>query len=184
MMKKAWTIHLPNVNLEDVLQSTDGDSIAALPSSNASYDGLDIQPLAHVSTMTPAQQPSEGSPAEASNAEDYEFDESQDFDNTTDGMGFLVAEPNKAGYMGPQSGVAAVKFLQSLRLHTPISSTSTTSLDEPDTNLPVASTADIAKYMNDYFAIYHTAYPVLHEGTFRARVSGMCLDTISINYRC
>lgn len=133
-----------------------------------------MQPLAHASTLTQAPQPSEASPAEASNAEDYEFDESQDFDNTTDGMGFLVAEPGKAGYMGPQSGVAAVKFLQSLRLYSPLSNPSKTSLDEPDTSLPVASSSDIAKYMNDYFAIYHTAYPILHEGTFRARVSGAC----------
>jgi hypothetical protein len=173
MMKKAWALHLPNVNLEDALQNLDNDSTTALATSGVGLNEPDIQPLAHASTMTPAQQPSEASPVEASNVEDYEFDESQDFDNTTDGMGFLIAEPGKAGYMGPQSGVAAVKFLQSLRLYSPISSTSTTLLDEPDTNLPVASSADIAKYMNDYFAIYHTAYPILHEGTFRARVSGV-----------
>ncbi|XPS80987.1 hypothetical protein M3J09_012931 [Ascochyta lentis] len=175
-MKKAWARHLPNVDLEDALQSLDLYMSTNLNTSNTSRDGPDMQPLAHVSTMTPAAQPSEASPAEASNAEDYEFDESQDFDNTTDGMGFLVAEPGKAGYMGPQSGVAAVKFLQSLRFYSPISSTSTASLDEPDSNLPVALSADIAKYMNDYFTIYHTAYPILHEGTFRARVSGTCFS--------
>lgn len=173
-MKRAWALHLPNVDLEDALKSLDLHQNTVPGSSTVSRDGIDMQPLAHAATMTPAAQPSEASPAEASNAEDYEFDESQNFDNTTDGMGFLVAEPGKAGYMGPQSGVAAVKFLQSLRLYSPISSTSTTSLDEADTNLPVASSADIAKYMNDYFAIYHTAYPILHEGTFRARVSGPC----------
>lgn len=173
-MKKAWALHLPNVNLEDALQDLDKDPTAALAVSSSGHDGPDVQPLAHASIMTPAQQPSEASPAEASNAEDYEFDELQDFDNTTDGMGFLIAEPGKAGYMGPQSGVAAVKFLQSLRLYSPISSTSATSLDEPDMNLPVASSTAISRYMNDYFSIYHTAYPILHEGTFRARVSGMC----------
>ncbi|KAJ4355486.1 uncharacterized protein N0V89_003502 [Didymosphaeria variabile] len=119
------------------------------------------------------EQPSQTSPAEASNAEDYEFDESQDFDNTTDGMGFLVAKPGKAGYMGPQSGVAAVKFLQSLHLYGPFPDAGMTSLDSADMeSLPVASTADATQYMNDYFSIYHTAYPILHEGTFRARVSG------------
>lgn len=174
IMKKAWALHLPNVDLEDVLQNLENDSTTAPATSRAGCNEPDIQPLAHASTMTPAQQHSEASPTEASNVEDYEFDESQDFDNTTDGMGFLIAEPGKAGYMGPQSGVAAVKFLQSLHLYSPISGTSTTSLDELDTNLPVASSADIANYMNDYFAIYHTAYPILHEGTFRARVSGMC----------
>lgn len=174
MIKKAWALHLPHVDLEAALRNLDQDhSVVGEGGANVGHDGLDMQPLAHASTMSTATQPSEASPAEASNAEDYEFDESHDFDNSTDGMGFLVAEPGKAGYMGPQSGVAAVKFLQSLRLYSPISSNSATSLDELDTNLPVASTSDMAKYMNDYFSIYHTAYPILHEGTFRARVSGM-----------
>ncbi|OAL53735.1 hypothetical protein IQ07DRAFT_640775 [Pyrenochaeta sp. DS3sAY3a] len=169
MIKKAWSIHLPNVDLEDALKSLDEDHDSIPGTVNGV---IDVQPLAHASTISSATQPSQASPAEASNAEDYEFDESQDFDNTTDGMGFLVAEPGKAGYMGPQSGVAAVKFLQSLHLYPSLSSTSTTSLDEPDTDLPSASATDIARYMDDYFRIYHTAYPILHEGTFRARVSG------------
>jgi transcriptional regulatory protein GAL4 len=57
-------------------------------------------------------------------------------------------------------------------------------LDELDTNLPVASSADILKYMNDYFTIYHTAYPILHEGTFRARVSGMHKIYIPVSTIC
>lgn len=183
MIKRAWTLHLPHVDLESALRSLDQDQSTLTSGSTAPQDRIDMQPLAHASTMTTVTQPSEASPAEASNAEDYEFDESQDFDNSTDGMGFLVAEPGKAGYMGPQSGVAAVKFLQSLRLYSPISSTSTTSLDELDSNLPVASSADMAKYMNDYFSIYHTAYPILHEGTFRARVSGMCLSSFVLSAR-
>lgn len=173
MIKRAWALHLPHVDLEVALKNLDQDQGQLSDGTSVSHDGPDMQPLAHASTLNTTAQLSEASPAEASNAEDYEFDESQDFDNSTDGMGFLVAEPGKAGYMGPQSGVAAVKFLQSLRLYSPISSTSTASLDEPDTNLPVASSSDMAKYMNDYFSIYHTAYPILHEGTFRARVSGM-----------
>lgn len=174
MIKKAWALHLPHVDLETALRSLDqSHQNAALgEDANVSYDEVDMQPLAHASSLKTASQPIEASPAEASNAENYEFDESQNFDDSTDGMGFLVAEPGKAGYMGPQSGVAAVKFLQSLRLYSPISSKSTTSLDEPDTDLPTASSSDISKYMNDYFGIYHTAYPILHEGTFRARVSG------------
>lgn len=123
-------------------------------------------------TMGPSEQP-ESSPAEYSNAEDYEFDESQDFDNSTDGMGFLVVEPRKAGYMGPRSGIAVLKFLQSLPLYMPINSISPLSLDDfsaPDSSTP--STADISRYMDDYFSLYHTTYPTLHEGTFRARVSG------------
>lgn len=32
-------------------------------------------------------------------------------------MGYLTVDPHKAGYTGPQSGVAALKFLQSLPLY-------------------------------------------------------------------
>lgn len=170
-------LHLPHVDLEAALNSIEQDQDPVSRSgADLSHESFDMQPLAHASTLNAEKRPCEASPAEASNAEDYEFDESQDFDNSTDGMGFLVAEPGKAGYMGPQSGVAAVKFLQSLRLYLPIPSSGTTSLDEPDTNLPVASSFNMAKYMNDYFCIYHTAYPILHEGTFRARVSGTCAE--------
>lgn len=123
--------------------------------------------------VRPAAEHPEASPAELSNAEDYEFDESQDFDNSTDGMGSLVLEPGKVGYTGPQSGVAVLKFLQTLHLYVPADCARPFPLDEPDRrSTSEASPADIAGYVADYFSIYHTAYPVLHEGTFRARVSG------------
>lgn len=48
--------------------------------------------------------------------------ESQDFGNFTDGMGFLTVDPRRAGYTGPQSGIAALKFLQYLPLYIPLSS--------------------------------------------------------------
>ncbi|KAH7081554.1 fungal-specific transcription factor domain-containing protein [Paraphoma chrysanthemicola] len=173
-IERAWAINLPHLNLEDAINNLEsGQNGSPIPTDPEFHNDSNRQPQLSEAPVRPTDQPLEASPAEASNAEDFEFDESQDFDNTTDGMGFLVAEPGKAGYMGPQSGVAAVKFLQSLHLYAPFPSTNTTSLDASDTrNLPVASPTDIIRYMNDYFAIYHTAYPILHEGTFRARVSG------------
>lgn len=35
-----------------------------------------------------------------------------------------------------------------------------------------ASSADIHRHLDAYFSIYHPAYPILHEATFRARVAG------------
>ncbi|KAF2825041.1 hypothetical protein CC86DRAFT_50377 [Ophiobolus disseminans] len=174
LIERAWAIHLPNFNLEDAIHNLEsGQNDSPTQIISGPRQGSVVPPPVSEPMAQSVDQTSQTSPAEASNAEDFEFDESQNFDNTTDGMGFLVAEPGKAGYMGPQSGVAAVKFLQSLHLYAPFPSTNTTSLDEPDTrNLPVASSVDISRYMNDYFTIYHTAYPILHEGTFRARVSG------------
>lgn len=169
-MERAWAIHLPEVKLQDAIQHLElrngerpsNQSPVTIPETPE----LSYRPVGH-------EQPTGASPAEFSNAEDYEFDESQDFDNSTDGMGSLVMEPGKVGYTGPQSGVAALKFLQTLHLYIPIHGRMPLPLDEQDSrSIPEASSADIARYINDYFAIYHTAYPLLHEGTFRARVSG------------
>lgn len=169
-MEKAWAAHLPDVKIQDAIQQLESESpdkprqetpIALPEAPETSY-----KPMAN-------EHPVDTSPAEYSNAEDYEFDESQDFDNSTDGMGSLIMEPGKVGYTGPQSGVAALKFLQTLHLHIPADCGRPLPLDEPDTrSTSDASTADVSRYITDYFTMYHTAYPVLHEGTFRARVSG------------
>ncbi|KAL2833268.1 fungal-specific transcription factor domain-containing protein [Aspergillus cavernicola] len=165
-MEKAWMNYLPSVDLQEALRAVrlQGDSIPVVQKKNRHQHDL---------THSTEQPPT--SVAEHSNAEDYEFDESQDFDNSTDGMGFLTIDPHKAGYTGPQSGVAALKFLQSLPLYIPLSSfIPTSSLDDDDISDsgPPRKQAEVARYLDDYFAFYHPAYPILHEGTFRARVSG------------
>jgi hypothetical protein len=168
-MERAWALQNPAVSLQETVQRIQAGETEVPRTRVATSD-----PAITVSLAT-HEPPLETSPAEYSNAEDYEFDESQDFDNTTDGMGFLVSEPSKAGYMGPQSGVAALKFLQSLHLYIPNYSKPTPSLalDETETrDLPSTSSIVITQYMDAYFSIYHVAYPILHEGTFRARASG------------
>ncbi|KAF4950446.1 hypothetical protein FSARC_13182 [Fusarium sarcochroum] len=169
-MEKAWTIHLPDVNIQDAIRRLETGSQDLPPSSSPGT--LSEAPETRYG---PAgnQPPNDPSPAEWSNAEDYEFDETQDFDNTTDGMGSLITEPGKVGYTGPQSGVAALKFLQTLHLYIPADQPTPFPLDDPDTrNTSEASSADISRYIDDYFKIYHSSYPILHEGTFRARLSG------------
>lgn len=168
-MEKAWAVHLPDVRIQDAIQQLEAGS------EDVSRDETSValtEPPEIPHRPTGNDHP-EASPADFSNAEDYEFDESQDFDNSTDGMGSLIMEPGKVGYTGPQSGVAALKFLQTLHLYIPADSGRTLPLDEPDTrDISEASSADIARYISDYFTNYHTAYPILHEGTFRARISG------------
>lgn len=119
-------------------------------------------------------EPASTTPMEPANAEDYEFDESQDLEGSIDGMAFLTPDPHKAGYTGPQSGIAALKFLQSLPPYLSINYASP--LGSPDEQgVPEVSShtpATINRYIDEYFALYHPAYPILHEGTFRARVSG------------
>ncbi|KAL5050235.1 hypothetical protein BDW71DRAFT_173446 [Aspergillus fruticulosus] len=165
-IEKAWATYLPSVDLQEALRTVrlHGDSTPVTPKKTKHQ--LD---LTHSTEQPPI------SVAEHSNAEDYEFDESQDFDNSTDGMGFLTIDPHKAGYTGPQSGVAALKFLQSLPLYIPLGGfIPASSLDDDDiceSGLP-RKQSEVARYLDDYFTFYHPAYPILHEGTFRARVSG------------
>ncbi|KJK62286.1 specific transcription factor domain protein [Aspergillus parasiticus SU-1] len=165
-MEKAWRTYLPTVDLQEALRTVrESRQVAPV---NTSQDTKLSTEVEHHTEQLPTNF------TEHSNAEDYEFDESQDFDNSIDGMGFLTADPHKAGYTGPQSGIAALKFLQSLPLYLPLNSVNTpSSLDEDD--FPAArsqSMATVSRYIDDYFALYHPAYPILHEGTFRARISG------------
>lgn len=177
-MERAWAIHLPDVKIQHAIQQLESEC-ADVPRHETPV-ALPEPPEMPRSAAN--QHPTDASPAEFSNAEDYEFDESQDFDNSTDGMGSLIMEPGKVGYTGPQSGVAALKFLQTLHLYIPADCGRPLLLDEPDTRTTTeASSADISRYITDYFTIYHTAYPVLHEGTFRARVSGKTSSGTSRN---
>ncbi|KAE8388474.1 fungal-specific transcription factor domain-containing protein [Aspergillus alliaceus] len=165
-VEKAWRMYLPNVDLQEALQSIrESRQVAPVNISHGEKLSTEVE---HHTEQPPT------SFTEHSNAEDYEFDESQDFDNSIDGMGFLTADPHKAGYTGPQSGIAALKFLQSLPLYLPLNSVNTpSSLDDDD--FPTARSQPVAtvnRYIDDYFSLYHPAYPILHEGTFRARISG------------
>ncbi|OOF96769.1 hypothetical protein ASPCADRAFT_167898 [Aspergillus carbonarius ITEM 5010] len=171
-MERAWSVYLPAVDLQDALQTVrlQNNSIPAIQ-----QQGQHRQK--HLSDVTHATEQPPANFVEPNNAEDYEFDESQDFDNSTDGMGFLTVDPHKAGYTGPQSGIAALKFLQSLPLYLPLTSFSpSSSLDDDDEGASAGAIQqrrqDVLRYLDDYFAFYHPAYPILHEGTFRARVSG------------
>ncbi|XHG01952.1 hypothetical protein AWENTII_005318 [Aspergillus wentii] len=165
-MERAWAAYLPSVDLQEALRT--------VRQQNGSIPAVQKKDKLHNDVTHSTEQPPT-SFAEHSNAEDYEFDESQDFDNTTDGMGFLTVDPHKAGYTGPQSGVAALKFLQSLPLYLPLSSFNpASSLDDDDVSESglQKKREDISQYLDDYFMFYHPSYPILHEGTFRARVSG------------
>lgn len=168
-MEKAWRLNFPEVNLQSAIRAAregrqgSHEKIEDPPSSRKPSNVVD-----HLSDQTPTIF------TEPSNAEDFEFDESRDFDNSIDGMGFLTTDPRKAGYTGPQSGIAALKFLRSLPLYLPLDHVSTPScLDEGDSldGIPQA-TVTVSHYIDEYFSLYHPAYPILHEGTFRARVSG------------
>lgn len=172
-IKRAWSIHVPDVTLEDALatldtqrpERTDSQSVPQLSSSVNTVLHTDISEGQSVSCPDSAQ----------SDPGDYEFDESHDFDELIDGMGFLTAEPCRSGYTGPTSGVAALRLLRSLpsenyAAEEPVSGHIGQS---PSIDASMIDFVDVDALINDYFLLYHPAYPLLHEGLFRARVLGM-----------
>ncbi|KAF2717663.1 hypothetical protein K431DRAFT_323003 [Polychaeton citri CBS 116435] len=190
---KAWTRYLPHVSLEDALSRTTGttttgdqdtqsphvpsphhdDGTIRLPSrqSSATVFPLPGSSAAETGSISDVETP------EQSNAEDYEFDESQDYGSSIDGMGLLTSDAGKAGYTGPQSGIAALKILRSLPFGQQIEVDADAPLrpaiaGDAATSLTVYGEKDIESLINDYFIYYHPAYPLLHEGLFRARLSG------------
>lgn len=178
-MEKAWKLHLPDVPLETALHNlpqNPGDTQDSLPGEaegTPPTNGLFRQKGDTSIDDGGIEQPAD-TPVELTNADDYEFDESLDFEGSIDGMASLTADPHKAGYTGPPSGIAALKFLQSLPPYLPVTHSSPLSGPD-DTGIPEASSqtpATISRYIDEYFSLYHPAYPILHEGTFRARVFG------------
>jgi transcriptional regulatory protein GAL4 len=200
-MERAWKAYVPNVDLGTALDSLRLNSTETEDAVQPATETIPVpqaRPRAGENLMGETEvRLRPGSPVpedgadqlpevsvEHTNAEDYEFDESHDVERAIDGMASLTADPHKAGYTGPQSGIAALKFLQSLPPYLPITYASPLpgpddeEIPDPSTQTPAA----IAHYIDEYFTLFHPAYPILHEGTFRARVSGkLCLVPSRIN---
>ena len=92
-------------------------------------------------------------------------------------MGFLTAETCRSGYTGPTSGIAALKFLRSLPSESRFEGAGDGLLanylgQSPSSHASTEEYVDVDAIINDYFSLYHPAYPLLHEGLFRARVLG------------
>ncbi|KAH0045222.1 NAD(P)-binding protein, partial [Aureobasidium melanogenum] len=171
-IKRAWSIHVPNVTLEDALAALDYQRPERTNSQSVSHLSSLVKAALH--TEMPDDQSASCPDSAQSDPGDYEFDGSHDFDELIDGMGFLTAEPCRSGYTGPTSGVAALRLLRS-------PPTETYAAEEPDSgqlgqspsiDASMAEFVDVDALINDYFLLYHPAYPLLHEGLFRARVLG------------
>ncbi|KAK5999976.1 hypothetical protein QM012_005064 [Aureobasidium pullulans] len=171
-IRRAWAIHVPNLTLEDAVaaldngnpQQSDNPPLALpSPSLNAS-----LQAGLHDAQSVSCPDSTQSGPG------DYEFDESHDFDELIDGMGFLTAEPCRSGYTGPTSGVAALRLLRSLPSegYAAVEPASENLGQSPCMDVSSAEFVDVDALINDYFLLYHPAYPLLHEGLFRARVLG------------
>lgn len=160
------------MTLEDALATLDNQHPERNNSQPVSQQSSSINAI--LSTDIPGGQSVSCPDSAQSDPGDYEFDESHDFDELIDGMGFLTAEPCRSGYTGPTSGIAALRLLRSL----PSENHAAEELvkghvgQSPSTDASMAEFVDVDALINDYFLLYHPAYPLLHEGLFRARVLG------------
>ncbi|THX46422.1 hypothetical protein D6D06_10097 [Aureobasidium pullulans] len=171
-IRRAWPIHVSNVTLEDALAALDDEGPLRPNSASLSHHSTSINSFPQIEV--PDGRSLSCPDSARSDPGDYEFDESHDFDELIDGMGFLTAEPCRSGYTGPTSGVAALRFLRSLPTegHAAIEPVSGTLDQSPSIDVPTTEYVDVDALINDYFLLYHPAYPLLHEGLFRARVLG------------
>lgn len=113
--------------------------------------------------------------SEYEDAETLDWDESVDTIAKTDGIGSLSTEWKGIGYMGPQTGNTLLRKLQSISVLY-LSPEDEISIDHsPSTRLPqdvLNSSRFSDQCINWYFAHFHCAYPILHEGYFRAQLMG------------
>ena len=185
-MEKAWKIYLPHIDLDTALRSLPKTTSESGDRPLSSY----IQDAApdnshNTGLVDDAAEQMPGPPMEHLNAEDFEFDESEDPERSIDGMAFLTSDPHKSGYTGPQSGIAALKFLRSLPPSLPIIYTASPLSGLDDEEVPDAASHPLPaknRYIDSYFELYHPAYPILHEGTFRARVCGKSTPVANFGY--
>lgn len=178
-IKRAWDIYVPQKSLQDALQTLDDvekdigtarpTSADSLPPPGANAFAMPMENSHHLQySMSPESQ----NDPEPLNPEDFEFDESAEYGDAIDGMGFLTVESSKAGYTGPQSGIAALNVLRSLPSAYALDSTNTTGPGSAYSAGVLNDYVSVDILIHDYFQIFHPAYPLLHEGTFRARASG------------
>lgn len=108
-------------------------------------------------------------------ADALEWDESTELTLTADGIGSLSLDQTGTGYMGPQSGNALLRTLQrsSMLLRSPNNAQVPALSPEPQISAQVIlSTTFESKCLDYYFRYFNNAYPILHEGYFRAQYSG------------
>lgn len=114
---------------------------------------------------------------ESEQADSLDWDESAGFASAGDGIGSLSMSRRGVGYMGPQSGNALLKNLQSiytLMFPSPESETAVQNPIKPNIAEDVLQSARFSDCCIEwYFKYYNCAYPVLHEGYFRAQCMGL-----------
>ncbi|RYC65183.1 hypothetical protein CHU98_g1060 [Xylaria longipes] len=96
----------------------------------------------------------------------------------TDGMASLAVNERESGYLGVASGAALLRIFATTPRVRSYSTTSRTSGQIRDMRHSLLSQPDPTRLIADsmidaYFGQYHLSYPIIHEATFRAQLSGV-----------
>ncbi|KAK1987690.1 lactose regulatory protein LAC9 [Colletotrichum cereale] len=125
--------------------------------------------------------PHSASPASTSRGTHREesdgFDWQEDLEVLSDGMAALSVEPRGAGYLGSTAGVFFLRSLLSLTGRSkPLAEGRpraehhfATAYQSSLLSELIASRQVIDRLVDSYFSVYHRAYPLVHEPTFRAQ---------------
>ena len=182
LLEAAWARYLPQVPLETAIdairqQSSNTHEFESAPSDASpeqnqipSPEQLEVARDPGDSSAKVDQEP------EIEQLTSYEWDESADLASLADGIGSLSLHPKGVGYMGPQSGNALLRSLQPFYgslLTTDDEYASYWNTDAQLGEQTLKSSAFSSRCVDAYFKYYHHAYPILHEGEFRAQWMGV-----------
>ncbi|KAH7162013.1 fungal-specific transcription factor domain-containing protein [Dactylonectria estremocensis] len=180
-IETAWRQFLPDVDLAQAIRAVENvDHTPVLSTSSSAAVPLAIAEDAQVN---PSQNldPRIPSPAdlEFDTMEALEWDETLDLGAITDGIGSLSVRTTASGYMGPQSGSSLLRYLQSVGNYLNDDESSYSYEASPEAT---SRSGDLQAHhvppalqkrcVDWYFDYYHKAYPLLHEGIFRAEYMG------------
>lgn len=175
---------MPNVELSAAIHTIESRSfIDARPNTSSSETKADttatsvFDETVLVQTDDWSGEPGSTSPrdSEYEDADTLDWDESVDVAGAADGIGSLSMDWKGIGYMGPQTGNTLLKKLQSISLmYFPVNddlSLQQSPLPEMPNHV-LGSPHFTTQCIDWYFRYYHCAYPILHEGYFRAQLMG------------
>lgn len=183
-LETAWAKFLPQVSLETAIDAVKAGKDIIATEMKSEFTNPPLHPGQGQPTNAPTEHSSVISDAswddsdhdyEHQRADSLEWDESVDLATLSDGIGSLSLQSQGIGYMGPQSGNALLRNLQSF---------SGSSLMSEDESIPfwnsdfqlsddvLRSSSFAGRCVDAYFKYYHCAYPMMHEGHFRAQLMG------------
>lgn len=186
-MEAAWKRFMPDLDISLAIHTLETENQAAAET----VTNAEAAELRHHATLPNAAPPpvhissarkSQGLDhfrfasidAELEQADALEWDESSDLAQTADGIGSLSLDRKGIGYMGPQSGNALLRSLQSSSILLSTGALVIPVSSEPGIEAHVLQSSNFRdKCVEHYFQYFNCAYPILHEGYFRAQYSGM-----------